>query len=353
MSRIQLHLFPLPFPASIGVFVPVQVESGKSVHPCSWSSFSRVRFEQTGAEGSGCDTVHFGDRFSNDRIGRGILVDCNRRRGGGGVRLLPSHVDRIGKNPRGLQSSRAAVESLCRPTSIESAGESSSIATVAGAAVKYLRRPTSIESAEESSSIAIVAGAAVESDSRRPTSIESAGESSSIAIVAGAAVESDSRRPTSIESAGESSSIAIVAGRRWSQTPAVPRRSNRRESSSIAIVAGAAVESDSCRPTSIESAGESSSIAIVAGAAVESDSCRPTSAFISTRATTDEPGSGSAIAAGSSEGVSCSGLGPDSLRSAWFGTSTAVETAFGLVSSTRSGGELFASIEASAASNGA
>ncbi len=54
-------------------------------------------FEQTGAEGSGCDTIHFGDRFSNDRIGGGILVDCNRRGGGGGVRLLPSHVDRIGR----------------------------------------------------------------------------------------------------------------------------------------------------------------------------------------------------------------------------------------------------------------
>ena len=165
----------------------------------------------------------------------------------------------------------------------------------------------------------------IETDRDREWS-DNAISSSSIAIVAGAAVESDSCRPTSIESAEESSSIAIVAG--------------------------AAVESDSCRPTSIESAEESSSIAIVAGAAVESDSCRPTSAF-SIRATTDEPGSGSAIAAGSSEGVSCSGLGPDSLRSARFGTSTAVETAFGFVSSTRSGGALFASIEASAASDGA
>ena len=54
-------------------------------------------FEQTGAEGRGRDTVLFGDRFSNDRINRGILVDCNRRRGGGGVRLLPSHVDRINR----------------------------------------------------------------------------------------------------------------------------------------------------------------------------------------------------------------------------------------------------------------
>ena len=227
LSRIQLHLFPLPFPASTGVFVPVPVESGKSVHPCSWSSSSREASSRLGPKAEGA---------------------------------IP-------------------------------------YSSVTGSAT--------IESAGESSSIAIVAGAAVESDSCRPTSIESAGESSSIAIVAGAAVESDSCRAVRL-----------------------------------------------CRPTSIESAEESSSIAIVAGAAVESDSCRPMSAF-SIRATTDEPGSGSAIAAGSSEGVSCSGLGPDLLRSARFGTSTAVETAFGLVSSTRSGGEPSASVEASAASNGA
>ena len=216
MSRIQLHLFPLPFPASTGVFVPVPVES-RCLSSCSWSS-SREASSRLGPKAKGRDTVLFGDRFSNDGIGREIPVDCNRtHRAAVESRLLPSHVDRIGRGilvdcNRRRRRWRRRLPPIPRWINQQ---ENAFDCNRRGGGCRDSCRPTSIESAGESSSIAIVAGAAVESDSCRPTSIESAGESPSIAIVAGAAVESDSCRPTSIESARNPRRLPIVRARRW------------------------------------------------------------------------------------------------------------------------------------------